>query len=400
MAVQNAVAPAPLPEPQKAPRRREYGLDWLRVIAFVILIAYHTGFYFGPGPWFVKNPTTSPWLAWVMLFFNRWRLPLLFFISGAGTWFNLRRRGYGSFALERIRRLLVPLAFGMFVVVPPQVYIERVLAGAHYSSYFEFWGTVFHFVPYPMGNFAWLHLWFLPYILIYSLAGIPLFALLRAPAGRTFVARLARSCELPGFIYLLPIPGIAAAILLEPHWPSVLDFIHDWANVTVSFLMFLWGFIICGSEPFLNLIERRRYEFTWVAALIVWLVYAVRIDPAYTALSFLIPGLPGNLEARRCLTDVVDGYFAMFTILALVGWSRNKLNHDSAGLRWANAAVYPFYIAHETVTVLLGYAWRHWDTLFLLKFCLLFAGTFLGSWLIYESMRHTRVTRMLFGMKD
>ncbi len=80
-------------------------------------------------------------------------------------WFNLRSRGYGAFVRERLRRLLIPLAFGMFVIVPPQVYVERVVAGEHYSSYFDFWGTVFKLVPYPKGNLSWHHLWFLPYIL-------------------------------------------------------------------------------------------------------------------------------------------------------------------------------------------------------------------------------------------
>jgi hypothetical protein len=86
------------------PRGREYGLDWLRVIAFAILIGYHTGMYFVPWTWSVKNPEISEWLTWPMMFINRWRLPLLFFISGAGVWFNLRRRGYGKFALERCLR--------------------------------------------------------------------------------------------------------------------------------------------------------------------------------------------------------------------------------------------------------------------------------------------------------
>jgi acyltransferase-like protein len=135
---------------------REYGLDWLRVIAFVILIGYHSGMYFLPWPWMVKNPQSYNWLTWVMIFFNRWRLPLLFFISGAGTWFNLQRRSPGEFSQERIRRLLLPLAFGMFVIVPPQIYVERLLAGRHYASYFDFWRTVFTLVPYPQGNLSFI----------------------------------------------------------------------------------------------------------------------------------------------------------------------------------------------------------------------------------------------------
>ena len=83
----------------------------------------------------------------------------------------------------------------------------------------------------------------------------------------------------------------------------------------------------------------------------------------------------------------------------LVGWSRAKLNRDSAALRYANTAVYPFYIVHQTITILLGYAWLGWNAPFAVKFLSLFAGTFLGSWICYETVRRTRVTRVLFGMK-
>jgi glucans biosynthesis protein C len=393
--VQNASATletAPVPAADHVPvsRCREYGLDWLRVIAFVILIGYHTGMYFVPWPWSVKNAETSEPLTWVMIFFNRWRLPLLFFISGAGTWYNLRRRGYGEFALERLRRLLVPLIFGMLVIVPPQIYVERVLAGRHYSSYIEFWRTVLTFTPYPKGNLSWHHLWFLPYILTYSLLGLPLFALFRAPWGRALVDRLARLCEFPGFIYLLNIPSIIAAVILGPRWPVTNNLTSDWANVAGALLTFLLGFIICGSDRFLSMIERRRREFLIVAAATMIPFYGIRLDHALASFSPL---------SRLWIFTLVDSYFAMAMILALVGWSRALLNRDSAALRYANTAVYPFYILHQTITVLLGYAWISWDLPIFAKFPLLFAGTVLGSWVLYEAIRRHRVTRLLFGMK-
>ena len=380
-----ALAAAPV-----AARCREYGLDWLRIMAFVILIAYHTGMYFVSWPWSVKNAELSDRLTWVMIFFNRWRLPLLFFISGAGTWFNLRRRGYGEFALERLRRLAVPLAFGMFVIVPPQIYVERVLAGTHYASYLEFWGTVFAFVPYPTGNLSWHHLWFLAYILTYSLLGLPLFAILRTPSARALVDRLARLCEFPIFIYLLNVPSIVAALILRPHWPVTNNLTSDWANFTGSLLTFLWGFIICGSDRFLGLVERRRHEFLFIAVGTLILFYGIRLDNALAT----FPAL-----GRRWIFTLVDSYLAMAVILTLVGWSRARLNRDSAALRYANTAVYPFYIFHQTITVLLGYAWLDWHVPIALKFPLLFAGTFLGSWVLYEAVRRFRVTRVLVGMK-
>jgi len=377
------------PAPPLAPSiRREYGLDWLRVIAFLILIGYHTGMYFVPWPWMVKNRVTSQWLTWVMTFFNLWRLPLLFFISGAGTWFNLRRRGYGSFARERLRRLGLPLVFGMFVIVAPQVWVMRVLAGRHYASYFEFWGTVFTTGAYPRGNLSWMHLWFLPYILTYSLVGLPLFAWLRGPVGRRAVDGFAKLCERPGVIYLLSLPAGFAASLLMPHWPRTDNLFSDWAYFTHWGLFFFWGFVIGGSERFLALVERRRRELLCVAAALGVLLYAFRIDGV----------LPFDALARGWITGAVDINFGMVMVLMLVGWARAKFNRLSPALTWANTAVYPLYVVHQTITVLLGYWWLGWNPPFAVKFPMLFAGTFVGSWLAYELVRRTWVTRMLFGM--
>ena len=90
---------------------REYGLDWLRVFAFTVLIFYHSGMAYVTWDWHLKNPEQSKTLEFFMLLCNRWRLPLLFMISGAGVFFSLRRRSFGEFAGERLRRLLLPLVF-------------------------------------------------------------------------------------------------------------------------------------------------------------------------------------------------------------------------------------------------------------------------------------------------
>ena len=191
-------------------------------------------------------------------------------------------------------------------------------------------------------------------------------------------------------IYLLNIPGIIAALLLVPHWPTTHNLTSDWANFTGSLLIFLWGFTVCGSDRFLELIGRRRREFLYVAAVLLALFYGIRLIPGMGSL----PGV-----AQLVIFTLVDSYFGLAVILALVGWSRARLNRDSAALRYANTAVYPFYIVHQTITILLGYAWLGWDVPFAVKFPALFAGTFLGSWICYEAVRRTRVTRVLFGMK-
>ena len=104
-------------------------MDWLRVLVFGLLILYHVGMFFVPWGWHIKNNEISLDLQWPMLFVNQWRLPILFVISGMGTYYAFGKRTAGQFAKERLIRLYIPLTIGMLFIVPPQVYIERIANG-------------------------------------------------------------------------------------------------------------------------------------------------------------------------------------------------------------------------------------------------------------------------------
>ena len=107
--------------------KRHYGLDRLRIGAFALPILHHVGMFFVPWPWHVKTHEPVVWATFPMLATNSWRLMLLVVVSGYATRANLMRSaGLGGLARERTARLLIPLAFGMAVVVPPQPWIELV----------------------------------------------------------------------------------------------------------------------------------------------------------------------------------------------------------------------------------------------------------------------------------
>ncbi len=368
-------------------RDREYGLDWLRVFAFGVLIFYHSGMAFVSWDWHIKNGETSRALEFVMLFFNRWRLPLLFFISGAGVCFSLRRRNWRYFAGERLRRLLIPLVFAMFVVVPPQIYFEHLHRGRHYASYGEFYRTVFQFVPYPEGSFSWHHLWFVAYILVFSLVGIPAFAFLKGSSGRRFVSWMASQFErYPFTLYLISVPSLLVALSLGPHWPTTHNLVADWANLIGSFVTFLWGFVIASERRLLDLIQRRRREFLCVALVLFGLFYGTRGTswPAW-----------GHIAM-----ELVSTYLGMACIFALVGYARNAIRDSGPWLTYANQAVYPFYIVHQTITVALVYYVVQWNWGVGPKLAVTMLGTFAGSWCAFELFRRSRPTRALFGIKE
>jgi peptidoglycan/LPS O-acetylase OafA/YrhL len=94
----------------------------LRTLIVVGLVFFHSARVFDTGDFYVKNEPRSELIDVVLAFASVWGMPLLFVISGMGIWYSLRKRSPGRFAPERVRRLLVPLVFGVLVIVPPQVW--------------------------------------------------------------------------------------------------------------------------------------------------------------------------------------------------------------------------------------------------------------------------------------
>ena len=106
------------------------GLDWLRVLAFGLLILYHVCmFYVADWGWHIKSAYQAEWLQLPMRLVNQWRMPLLFIISGLAMSFVIDRYSPGRLAARRIWRLLLPLVFGMAFIVAPQCYYEALSKG-------------------------------------------------------------------------------------------------------------------------------------------------------------------------------------------------------------------------------------------------------------------------------
>jgi hypothetical protein len=341
--------------------------------------------------WHVKNPETSTVLEHVMIFFNRWRLPLLFFISGAGVAFSLRRRSFSQFAGERTTRLLLPLVFGMFVIVPPQIYLERLTQQVRFAGYWDFYRSVFDFVSYPAGSLSWHHLWFVAYVFVFALVSIPLFALARSTAGKQALSALATAMERhPAAIYLINVPSLIAGILLGPHWPTTHNLTADWANLTGTWITFLWGFVFASERRLLDVVTRRRREFLLVGI-------AVAVVFFYLRATGLTRGLPP--ATRNILSNLVSGYFGMAWIFALIGYARTWVTRGTPALRYATEAVYPFYIVHQTITVAFVFWLIPWNASVGTKLTIAAAGTFIGSWLVFELVRRIRPLRPFFGLK-
>jgi len=158
---------------------RLYFIDWIRVLAFGLLILFHCTMPFVTFGWEIKDNEHSLLLSRIIIWLHQWRLPLLFFIAGVGVNFSLSSRKPLLFLRERFVRLFIPLAFAMMFTIPFQVYFEWLQTGRHNISYFEFYPSVWEFVPYPDGSFTWSHMWFVVYLLVFTILLWPLFSIMK-----------------------------------------------------------------------------------------------------------------------------------------------------------------------------------------------------------------------------
>src|SRR5580704_17284362 len=120
---------------------RRTDLDWVRIGAFLLLIFYHVGVFYAPGPSAVGaiSPRPLPWLVIPMALVNPWRLLVLFIVAGAATRFSADKLRPRALLKARSVRLLVPLAFGVGVIVPPQCFVQVIERCGYSGNYWDFW---------------------------------------------------------------------------------------------------------------------------------------------------------------------------------------------------------------------------------------------------------------------
>lgn len=375
-------------------KERLYELDWLRVIAFFLLIFYHTGMFFVPWDFHFKNSQTSELFELWMTPLNQFRLPLLFIISGIGSYFVLSHRTIGGFFKERSVRLLIPLTFGMFVIVPPQMYFEYQFKGANYNSYFEFYNKVLEFIPYPKGSFSWHHLWYIIYIFVYSAAALPLLKYLRSDSSERVKKAVLNFFSKRNMIYLAVLPALIVYYWLAWQFPTTHALWGDWYNLTYSFIFFLYGIIIISVKGLWDVIEQQRKVSLVIAAIpfsFLWLFVwgpTFEIMPEEGITFFIIYGALKNI-------------FLIGWLFTIFGYSRKFFVKPNKLLIYSTEAVYPLYILHQTVMIVLGYYIIQMQLSILVKFVLVVVSTFGGSLLIYELLiKRIGFIRVLFGLKS
>lgn len=369
---------------------RRHDLDWLRAIAILALLFFHSAMpYVTEWDWHIRNAQTSSLLLEANFFVSRFRMALLFVIAGIAAHFVLRRRPTGAFLRDRAVRLLVPLSFGILVIVPPQVYYERLADGAFSGSFLAFWPRTLRFVPYPSGDTSYHHLWFIFYLFLYSVILAPASAFVRTPRGAAMLSAL-RSLLARTGVHPLALPIVAAYALLIQRFSGAQNIVDDGAMFLVYFLYFATGWII-GNDPavWARIEGGRRGAFT-MALLGLLVINGVRWNGATP---------PSGDSAARIAYLALLAAHAWCWVMAILGYGKRWLDRDHPILHWTRDASYPFYILHQTVIVVVAYYVVQTNETVLAKFLFTSVVSLALTLALYETLvRPFRWVRWLFGM--
>ncbi|MFT4116461.1 acyltransferase family protein [Bradyrhizobium sp.] len=379
--------------PQQFPAsERRVDLDWVRIGAFGLLIFYHVGMLYVSWDFHIKSAHRLTWLEPVMLLLNPWRLSLLFLVSGFASRFMLRKYHLGAFIRSRSARLLIPLVFGMLVIVPPQSYLQIVEALGYPAGFADFYTRHYlafgsQFCPNPCIVLpTWNHLWFVVYLWVYTVALVGLLWPWPALADR-LGTRLAALLAGP---WVLIVPCLLFVVwrrFLFPAFPSTHALFGDWYNHADYATAFLIGFLLAQQDSVWRGIERQRWIALVAAATLFALFIGVRAG-------LLAPSL-----VPRWFASAAYGCYQWLAMAAVLGFARRHFTADGPVRRYLTDAIFPYYIVHQTAIIMIAHALRGSGLSAGGEAAIVIGGTVLTCIATYEAVRRIAWLRPLFGLR-
>lgn len=368
---------------------RRHDLDWLRVLAFGLLILFHSGMFYAENWGFhAKSNYRSQSLESVMLLISPWRMPILWIITGIAIKFIMAKVSLTRFIYQRSLRILIPLLFGILVVVPPQLYVEMSQNNDLNLKFWPFMQEFYTpnsnvFTKYSSGIWPHIdvnHLWFLRSLWSYSLIIVLLMPLLNTGV----MHRLTEKLYNQSLLILIP-------TFTLPFFIIELTVSNEQSRYAIGFTCMLYGYLIGWSPTFWGKVSQYR------SSLLIALVINFIIIVTFYNMVWLHPiNQPQWLNVLGSLSYSLMRVVGVFTCF---GFAYHYLNRPSKTLTYLNDAVYSFYILHQTFIIVIGYNLIDYSLGPIIEPLLLISLTTLSCFMCFEVIRRIDILRPLFGLR-
>lgn len=347
---------------------RRYDIDWLRVIAIALLLIYHVAIVFQPWAMligFMRSDETSTTIWQPMTILNIWRIPILFYVSGMGVFFAMKKRNWTQLIKERSRRILIPFLFGIIAITPLHMFVFQ-----------DYYNLGLNYYPHKG------HLWFLGNIFCYVLLCLPVFVLIKKQSENWLKQGLTKLFSNPLGLLLINLFFVTEVLILQPK-PFAL-YAETWHGFFIGLLAFLWGFLFMYvGKPFWDTVKKWRWLYLGLAAVLYTIRYVIfTADGTYNEGPLYIISIESNSW-----------------IFSIFGFCYQYLNKPSKILSYLSKAAYPVYIIHMIVLYLAAKLVLPLQLPALVSFSLITFITFIGCYVLYELIiRRIPILRPLFGL--
>lgn len=360
------------------------------MFAVMLLIPYHTGAIFANFDFHIKNNVTSTGLTIIDIFIDNWHMPLFFLLAGASTWFALSKRTKIAYIKERFLRLIVPLIFGIIIIVPPQTFYERIQKSGFSGNYLDFYSHLFNGF-YPKGNLQWCHLWFLFYLFFISIAVLPLILNWKSGRGASCIESFCTWLAKGRRIFLLFLPLAIIQMTLKVAYPGPQNIVSDWARILFMLVIFLYGVLFYIFPWFRESFERNLgVAFATGVAILAFFIIIYLLDYRFV-FGYNLPNL---------IQLGINSLATLCWLIVLLGFAHRTLNFSNRFLEYATEGVLAFYILHQTIVIISGYYIVNTDLSLIVKYIFINLVSFVVIVAIYDMIvKRFGVLRVLFGMR-
>ena len=306
--------------------------------------------------------------ALVFFAIHGFRMPVFFLLSGFFTALLWQKRGLRALAMQRLRRIGLPLAIGAFTVIPVTT-----------------WAFVWVFAPKDFGPEV---LWWWPFIWLSTLSHLWfLWLLLWLAAGFVAVAKLGVRFDHPWVWWLaIPLTLVPQMLMQEPVFgPDTSDgLIPNPVVLGYYALFFVFG------------------AFMYRRSIVVSRWWAVALLPALTAV--LLTALTLMYEVKEEWTEpvaaVLQAAFAWMMCFGLVGLFGTIASTERYWVRYISDASYWLYLWHLALIVVGYRLMLDWPVSAHIKFALLNVGVTAVLLAVYQvGVRYTPIGTMLNGRR-
>jgi surface polysaccharide O-acyltransferase-like enzyme len=300
-----------------------------------------------------------------------WWMTLLFTIAGISSAYALKKRNGREYAVERVSRLLIPLFFGILLVIPIQSYIADIFHNGYSGNYFEHYGiffTKFTDLTGYDGGFTPAHTWFMLYLFAISMLALPIMLWYNKRGKKIDGSRISMLLLLPMFMVILLLTP-----LLEISGKSIGE----------AFACFLLGFFLLSHDEVQDKLMKYRLPLciSWIALMIIRNIMYL------------------NNHGSGLLWDIEQRMLTWFGILAILGLGKRYLNFNNKFTRYLSPAAFPIYYFHQSILVVVGFFVLKITDFMPYQIVFIIMLSFALTLLSYEIFRHFTAACFMFGIK-